>query len=471
MQLKRVFAAILSALTALSLSGCSVVNTNIETVVSPPKMTSEQAAIYKALENTGQTGKNIDLKYPQSGENRSAIVLENIDDEESREALVFYESKTQSSMSGGGLRVCLLDQIGGEWVTVWDVAGAGTEVDKVVFLYDSETARKLVIIGFSIENQQQKIYKVFTYEDKSFNSIFEGNYQVLEVYDIDEDGQDEIITVNAESSETDNINKSAVSGTLPVKTKASLIEYRNETFEKIDEIELLGQAVEYNNILKDENNATFGRPALFLDEVLATKSLAVTYATEILVCENGKLKNLVDDGSEDRRLFQQTYRVQAPSCDDIDRDGRIEIPNTRLFPGYSESDEHPMYMTEWYCLTEGELTLSRASYINYTQGFGFLLPNEWIDKVTVKSVVENDEISFFVFDETLENDSRKILSLKVDNISENTNRSAGIPAGYFELSRVGQLAFLAKNHNIGGEFNIQNEEIFENFVDLYLLGD
>ena len=60
--MKRVFAAILSALTALSLSGCSVVNTNIETVVSPPKMTSEQAAIYKALENTGQTGKNIDLK-------------------------------------------------------------------------------------------------------------------------------------------------------------------------------------------------------------------------------------------------------------------------------------------------------------------------------------------------------------------------------------------------------------------------
>lgn len=468
MQLKKALAAVLSGLILFSSTGCSVVTTNIETVVSPPKISSEQAAIYKAFLDSGQLGKSIDLKYPQSGENRSAIVTANIDDEETEEALVFYEGKTQSSVSGGGIGICLLDQVDGKWVKVWDVAGAGTDVDKVVFFRDSASGRKFVIVGFSMENQQQKTYKVYTYENGTFSSIYEDSYQVLEVYDIDEDFQDEIITVDTETTESENINTSGA-GIVPVKTTANLIEYQGTEFVKTDQIALLGQAVEYNNILKDESNATFGKPALFLDEVLSRKGSTVMYATEVLVCEEGKLKNLTDD--PERKLYEQTYRTQASACDDIDRNDVIEIPNTKLFPGYSETDEHPLYMTEWYRLTEDGMELQYTSYINYSQGFSFTLPASWVGNVTAKNVVENDETEFFVYDESLENDQQKIMSLKVENISDIDIRSEGIPAGYFEITRVGQLAFLAKNHKGGGEYQISDNDILGNFVDLYILGD
>lgn len=72
------------------LSSCSMVPANTEDLLEPPKLSPDQAALAEALER-GLGTDDFTLKYPISGENRSAYILCNLDDESSNEAVVFYQ--------------------------------------------------------------------------------------------------------------------------------------------------------------------------------------------------------------------------------------------------------------------------------------------------------------------------------------------------------------------------------------------
>ena len=67
-----------SILTALGvclltglLSSCSMVSANTEDLLEPPQLSPDQAALAEALER-GLGTDDFTLKYPRSGENRSA---------------------------------------------------------------------------------------------------------------------------------------------------------------------------------------------------------------------------------------------------------------------------------------------------------------------------------------------------------------------------------------------------------------
>ena len=58
-------------LFAIMLSGCSFTNVGIDGLLSAPKLSKEQSEIHDALIES--VGKNIQLKYPLSGDERSAL--------------------------------------------------------------------------------------------------------------------------------------------------------------------------------------------------------------------------------------------------------------------------------------------------------------------------------------------------------------------------------------------------------------
>ena len=71
---------------AVLLCGCSA-GISVENLLTAPKLNAEQTAIYQALTNS--VGGGVKLRYPKSGDYRSAFILKNIDDEPGVEALVF----------------------------------------------------------------------------------------------------------------------------------------------------------------------------------------------------------------------------------------------------------------------------------------------------------------------------------------------------------------------------------------------
>ena len=107
----------------LLFSGCNYMSANLETLVRPPNLSQRQEEIYNALEMSVQPSGSINLISPESGNYRSGVVFNDIDSEPTEEAIAFYKTSSQSSLSDAGIRVCLLDQVDGVWRAVWDIPG------------------------------------------------------------------------------------------------------------------------------------------------------------------------------------------------------------------------------------------------------------------------------------------------------------------------------------------------------------
>lgn len=460
MIVKRIAAGVMAAAVALTLTGCNYMNDNISTLVRPPRLSDEQQLIYDALAASVRQGDTISLQSPQTGSYGSAVVTYNIDDEPSLEALAFYESTVQSTLGETGLRVCLLDQIDGQWRAVWDVPGAGKQIDKVLFFTDSQTNEIYTILGFLAEDQGQNTYYIYHYENSIFNRVDTGSYKMMDVYDITGDGQDDFITIGYK--EQKSAQPSLDEGAL--ETNAAINSVKDGKFYQWGETLMSNKAIAYNNVRKDQSS--FGRPALILDEQVSK----TTYATEILIFDGSSLKNLtVGVGNQ---LFDKTLRTQIPISYDIDGDGVVEIPHTELFPGYQQDSTNPVYFSTWYKLKGNELVDGIPAYVNYSQGFGLILPQQWQGRVTAKSILQNDEIEFYVChpkegapgEIRLEDDSEKLLSLRVDTL----NNAGRYPYGYFEVATIGQVVYLAQVYSCSDpDLNITEQQVKQQFVEMY----
>ena len=189
------FRVIAALLLCLLMCGCSA-TASVENLLMPPKLLAEQDEIYKELINS--VGQGVKLKYPRSGDYRSAFVMHNIDDEPGDEAMVFYESKNNQS-GESSLRLKFLDNNDGKWEAVYDMSCAGSEIDSISFAKLGTSDVIDIIICYTLLNQTEKTFSVLKYTDKKPVEAVSGPYSCLEVVDLNGDGADELVTVSAVS--------------------------------------------------------------------------------------------------------------------------------------------------------------------------------------------------------------------------------------------------------------------------------
>ena len=146
MKFKNRYLLLLCAFIML-LSGCAYGNLGVEGLLYAPKVSEEQSLIHKTLIES--VGKDIELKYPRMGENRSAFVVANIDNEPTNEAIVFYQ-KINSTENESTIRINVLDQIDGKWQSVYDLPGVGTEIERIVVSQVGAEKSKYIVIGFNM---------------------------------------------------------------------------------------------------------------------------------------------------------------------------------------------------------------------------------------------------------------------------------------------------------------------------------
>ena len=85
---------LLALLLAFCLTGCSF-GINVDTMLTPPKLSAQQEQIYQALKDAVRS--EIRLKYPRRGSYLSAFILADIDGDAAEEAIVFYEKNSISA--------------------------------------------------------------------------------------------------------------------------------------------------------------------------------------------------------------------------------------------------------------------------------------------------------------------------------------------------------------------------------------
>lgn len=437
-----------SILTALGvclltglLSSCSMVSANTEDLLEPPQLSPDQAALAEALER-GLGTDDFTLKYPISGENRSAYLLCDLDNEPSNEAVVFYQLTGNNT-----IRMNILDQNErGEWESVYDMAGAGDDIYTVDLASLSSLDRNDLIISWKDRGRTELDIEIYSYETGTLSNLFSGSGDRIYFMDINEDGYSEMVLLGWASSRDPSLQI--------VRRAGSRVIAR-------DEIILSSRAIDFTGLTLGKT--LDGETAIYVDELISSSSAA----TDIVVLNgfNMDVVTAVEPSEEDERpdsLYDQTIRPAELTCQDYNGDGITDIPNSTLMPGYSSSDvDENIYRINYQNLYDGELLPAYSVVSNQEMGYIFLMPDSWVNKVTVRRITETNEWQFVVYGSDLNSSGTVLLSLKVSSHQDYQDKfSTGV---YFPLATKGIFEYTASLPNADHELSITESEVRSRF--------
>lgn len=400
------------------LSGCSQFNMGTDSLLYAPALNKEQSFIYGVLIDS--VGENITLKYPQSGEYRSAVVITNIDDEDTAEAIVFYQ-KNDVSLTEATVRVNIIDKVNGKWRSVYDISGEGKDIDKVI-IKDIENIGKTIFIGYDTLNQNINMLCGYKYYNNMLTDAFSTPYSYFDVVDLNSQEENNIFVINQ------NEDLKVAEGYF-LKFDEDKKIYKNKP------VKLCSPANNYINIAV--SNTKYEDKIILLDSLGENN----TIHTEVLALANGKLYNPVEELKS--QLFYPTERPKSYTSIDFNNDGIIEIPITTPFFGYHDvEDEQKIMATNWYVF-EKYYTLKKkyTSFYNMNDGYIFILPSRWIGSVTIKKDSVTDEYVFFKSEDIFEDSTTELMRIKV-SLRKNTENY--IDAGYTLIDSKGQIDYMVK---------------------------
>ena len=407
------------------MTGCSI-GINVDTMLTPPKLSAQQEQIYQALKDT--VGSDIQLKYPRRGTYLSAFIIEDIDGDNVEEAIVFYEKNNLTS-SDAGLRINVLDCIGDEWLSVCDRSAEGSEIEKVVLSPLGELDRMNVIVGYSTANQSEKYISVYTYADSYLEQTFSHSYALFDVADTGSGNENPDLILLGAATASEQTAYAAV-----YRLDASDQRYHEYRYSFKDSYTDFNQLI--YGTLPD------GSVALYIDAATGTSNLQ----TEILSMEDSRLSNRLEHclrvTGEPYRA-EDTVRRSGLSCMDIDGDGIPEIPVQNVFLGYEEAAEsEQLRQTKWMMMDEPRLYSEYYSYYNAGDGYAFLLPEAWENHVTPVRDSAGGELRFVVYDGEW-SDTLPVL-MRIYIAYDDADRDEHLANGYHLLHTKGTASYLVK---------------------------
>lgn len=429
--------ALLGAVIAsAALSSCSAAS--VEELLSPPRLDEEQTAIYEALR--AAAGGSVSLKYPKSGQYRSAFVVQDIDGEPTNEAIVFYEKPNVAE--GSSLRINFLDMQEEKWVSVYDFAASGSEVERVMFkdLGDGETS---IIITYYIQNSSDMASSVIKFKGGSPEEIFSGRHSYMDVFDADGNGKEEMFLISCDRA----------GGTAFAQT----LGWREGEFGVIGSAGLKVGFSEYKNVISGSWDES-GVPAIFIDYALSDGS----FSTDALICYENRLTAVtaLSEVGITRRVNSYTPNLYSA---DIDGDGIIEIPATAPFPGYETlTKPEQVNMTLWYEIADRgtRLTEKYRSYSGIRGDFILIIPPRWQGLVTASVSIADGTVKFSRYNGEKREAGQELLEIR--SVSPD---SAAAPKGYISLgkSEATGYSFYGKI-NEGDRLSLTESELKDFFI-------
>lgn len=433
--MKRMLFFILCA--GILLTGCRGITFSVEDLLTSPVIAEEQTAIFQAL--TSALGKSISLEYPYSGEYRSAIVLADIDGEAGNEALAFYSETGNESSTG----IAVLDtDENGTWSLTCTASGVGTAIDKVIIHPLGKTVD--IVIGYRAGAFDENQVRMYRYINETLATIYENSYTVLERFDIDGCGEDELVLANKAGDyptvsvikSPDGINYTPYELTLDYYA-ASIMSY---SFSKLNDTE----------------------SALYLD--ILNEGGAVS--TDIIYLGDD---GLVSPTNEVFGLRDITRRPAGYLSIDYDGDGIIEIPTVSNFTGYQQSISSSEYMTIWYEFDAENMSfeLKSNSYYSLTGSFVMTIPNRWLGMVTAKTDTQTGEVTFYKYDSAVSDVSEMTPVMSIISVHESDSLSYAENEEYRLAVQTDRRKYFIKTVADASEpLILTNDEILDNLFCL-----
>lgn len=400
-----------AGLTALvcfisALCGCSG-SFSAGDLLASPRLTDEQNEIYNAL--TASAGR-VDLRYPHTGEYRSAFVIHNIDDEPTDEAIMFYEqNKTdtakepgaQDGNAVGNLRVSFLDKDeNGDWNATYELPAAGTEVESVAFSKLGSDKEKL-LISYSVLGSSDKIMSVIDYENGVATQLGTVGYSSYIMLDNLTESGEYLACFNRDGA----------------KKSANMTVYGcsdGKTLGMIYPVLSFGNGVTDFERITSANCLLLGKkmPCIAVDYLISENY----YGTTVLYYNGSSFataETTVRDGADTNySRHVNGYTPKLPS-QDIDDDGIIDIPATSPLPGYENlSFPEQICAVRWYKQNCSKIELTAYTFVDPQRNFMLTFPGRWVGMVTATVNTEDNSVTFWKYEGDIKENEYALLTIK-----------------------------------------------------------
>ncbi len=403
----------------LLLSGCSGLGIDIDKSLTPPKPSGEVYEIQKALEK--YVNGELNLVYPTSGEYRSAIITKDIDADGEYEVFSFYKTETDDKVTV--MHINYIRKVSGKWVSVSDLQVDCAGVESVQFVRLDKTNTLKILVNWNSYSVTEKVFSFYSTDSGELVQEMQPlEYAANTIFDYDDDGIYEILVLAKGES-----------------YGLHMWSFMNGKPETLTECQL-SRAVDYY-YTPTVSRLPDGKKAIFIDGV---KSNGII--TEVLYLDrNRKLTSLFPYTANHENA--ETFRASSVRSRDYNGDGCIDIPLTQKLPMVQNmSEEDSAYLTVWNSITNNTLTPIGYNIINYTDGYYFNVPENWINNIAVERRREERLRIFSRWDPLTMTVGEEVLRIQVINLKDWTNNPEKYE-GYREYMRTEDSVYIIKYGN------------------------
>ena len=353
MKRKRSLIVVLVALfMSLVLCGCEF-GSNVEDLYTLPKMPEEYTGLNQLLDELRTQG--YEYTVPMSGQYLQSVHMVDLDGDRTVEAIAFFRKNNDEKP----MKIFVYKAVEGSYELLCSVEGGGSSIDSVRYEDLNGDEQLELIVGWKMAADVQTL-AVYSIRREAL-PLMSSSYSRYTIEDIDNDGLTELFVLRGDSSVP----------TMEIytwQTNILAVGYHCTLSSSMTELSR-GSIV---------NGTTMeGRKAVFVTGV-TEQNKAVT---DVLVWQsdfagNGSVVNAAVNDSTGRSALVQPYRQLLP--DDINNDGITELPAPE-----SSSSQNDTLVYWCQCSTTGYTYVISQTYHSQSNGWYFVLPDDWWDRVTI----------------------------------------------------------------------------------------
>jgi len=438
---RTIYAVLLAALGAALLSGC--LSISAEDLYSLPEVSEEHLRLQWHINTVLNQGAV--FSPPSGGPNRQAVQLRDLNGDGINEVISFFSDPGDST-----LKIYIFKMVGGDYAIAEIIEGVGTSIESVRYVDMNGDGVMEIVVGWQMGDalKHMTIYSLRDFHAVQLTQPVE--YESITVYDLNGDGNDDIITVRLPSLE---------SGA------------EAEAFMLMPDAEMVSSEVRLSNGIETITRVLTGKliddvPAIFVESEGRFDNGDLV--TDICIYRDGNLTNISAKGpsSVSEETVRETVRMRILSSD-INKDGVIKVPMPRLLRAQSET---AYYAIDWYSFNSlGSSRLALTTYHNNTDEWFLILPFDWRGMVSVRreDVVTGERAVVFSYisgEEGPHEDFLKVYRITGDAREERA-RMPGRVMLISEGMAVYAFELLAPPNSFGLTFN--ETVIVENFRLIY----
>lgn len=369
--LKKLAIGMLIFLMSFSFCGCDFFTTDIAELLSPPALSDDLKQISDIIMTSAK--QSYTLKYPQSGEYRSAVVQKDINGDGLAEAFAFY------SVKDGDVEIMNINTVvkhDGKWQSSGSQSIVASGVHRVEFCDLDNDGVSEILVGWQIYGTSEMQLAVYSFKDDILIQRILKKYTHFITCNLDDNKTNEVLIIDMDAINSQNT--------------ASLYGMSKQGIVLLGKCQLDSKVESFGHPVVSELSS--GKSAVYIDSVKGIGAI-----TEVLIFENDTLLNpLIDEQTKETFL---TLRSASFLTQDFNKDGILEIPVQLNVPSVSNSEiAEKLYLTNW-CSFNGEiLTTQVTSMINVIDGYYYNISNKLVGNIAILKDTDNRIREIYTYD-------------------------------------------------------------------------